>query len=149
MFGGLTLCSDCIVPVQTCVQGSVPPAATPPRQSQSCCLCTSLLGGGLVAKSCLTLVALCTVAHQAPLSMGFSRQGYWSGLHFLLQGIFPTQESNPGLLHCRQILYQLSYEGSPYSLIHRNDTNSWHALSYFILIPNLQMRKWKPEWLGR
>ena len=31
----------------------------------------------------------------------------------LLQGIFPTQESNPGLLHCRQILYQLSYEGSP------------------------------------
>ena len=34
------------------------------------------------------------------------------GCHFLLQGIFPTQESNPGLLHCRQILYRLSYEGS-------------------------------------
>ena len=31
----------------------------------------------------------------------------------LLQGIFPTQESNGGLLHCRWILYQLSYEGSP------------------------------------
>ena len=30
----------------------------------------------------------------------------------LLQWIFPTQESNRGLLHCRQILYQLSYEGS-------------------------------------
>ena len=30
----------------------------------------------------------------------------------LLQGIFPTQESNPDLLHCRQILYQLSYQGS-------------------------------------
>ena len=30
----------------------------------------------------------------------------------LLQGIFPTQESNWGLLHCRRILYQLSYEGS-------------------------------------
>ena len=30
----------------------------------------------------------------------------------LLQGIFPTQESNQGLLHCRWILYQLSYEGS-------------------------------------
>ena len=29
----------------------------------------------------------------------------------LLQGIFPTQESNPGLLHCRRILYQLSCEG--------------------------------------
>ena len=31
----------------------------------------------------------------------------------LLQGIFLTQESNWGLLHCRQILYQLSYQGSP------------------------------------
>ena len=31
----------------------------------------------------------------------------------LLQGIFPTQESNPGLPHCRQILYQLSHQGSP------------------------------------
>ena len=29
-----------------------------------------------------------------------------------LQKIFPTQESNQGLLHCRQILYQLSYQGS-------------------------------------
>ena len=34
--------------------------------------------------------------------------------HSLLQGIFPTQGSNPGLLHCRQILYHLSYQGSPY-----------------------------------
>ena len=31
----------------------------------------------------------------------------------LLQGIFPTQGSNQGLPHCRQILYQLSYQGSP------------------------------------
>ena len=33
----------------------------------------------------------------------------------LLQQIFPTQESNQGLLHCRWILYQLSYQGSPYN----------------------------------
>ena len=108
-----------------------------------------------------------TVARQAPLSMGFSRQEYWSGLLFpspeylpdpgiepwsptlqadsllseppgkpirlcifvprlktsgvgslsLLQWIFPTQESDRGLLHCRRILYQLSYEGSPYNII--------------------------------
>ena len=31
----------------------------------------------------------------------------------LLQGIFPTQGSNPGLLHCKRILYQLSHKGSP------------------------------------
>ena len=33
--------------------------------------------------------------------------------HSFLQGIFPTQGLNPGLLHCRWILYQLSYQGSP------------------------------------
>ena len=32
---------------------------------------------------------------------------------FLLQGIFPTQQSNLSLLHCRQILYLLSYQESP------------------------------------
>ena len=36
----------------------------------------------------------------------------------LLQRIFPTQESNRGLLHCRQILYQLSYQGSPIVQFH-------------------------------
>ena len=34
------------------------------------------------------------------------------GSLLLLQGIFPTQGSNPGLPHCRQILYQLSHKGS-------------------------------------
>ena len=134
-------------------------------------------------------VTLWTVARQAPLSLGFSRQEYWSGLpspppgdlmdpgikpssftspalagrfffcffflplapvwkwsrsvtssslqphglwptrllhpwdflgkstgvgcHFLLQGIFLTQEWNLGLLHCRQMLYHLSHQGVP------------------------------------
>ena len=35
----------------------------------------------------------------------------------LLHGIFPTQGSNPGLPHCRQILYRLNYQGSPRSLL--------------------------------
>ena len=35
------------------------------------------------------------------------------GCYFLLQGIFPTQESNPGLPHWRQTLYRLSHQGSP------------------------------------
>ena len=35
------------------------------------------------------------------------------GCHFLLQGIFRTQGSNPGLPHCRQTLYRLSHQGSP------------------------------------
>ena len=41
-------------------------------------------------------------------------QGTWEvGSHFLLQGILPTQEGKPGLLHCRQILYRLSQQRSP------------------------------------
>ena len=47
--------------------------------------------------------------------MEFSRLEYWSGS--ILQGIFPTQGSNPGLPHCRWILYLLSHKGSPRILI--------------------------------
>ena len=53
---------------------------------------------------------------------------YWSGYSLsLLQQIFPTQESNRGLLHCRQILYQLSYQRrreSLYPLQHSGLENS-------------------------
>ena len=49
--------------------------------------------------SCVQLSAtLWTVAHQTPLSMGSSRQEYWSGCRALLQGIFLTQGSNLHLL---------------------------------------------------
>ena len=117
-------------------------------------------GGPVVAYMCMLsrfncvqlYVTLWYVACQAPLSMGFSRQEYQSGLPCplpgdlphpgieprspalqadslpseppgklkntgmgslsLLQGIFLTQESNQRLLHCKWILYQLSYQGS-------------------------------------
>ena len=54
-----------------------------------------------------------TVAHEVPLSLEFSRQEYWSGYHFLLQGIFLAQGSNPGLPHLRQTHYHLSHLGNP------------------------------------
>ena len=66
----------------------------------------------LVTQFCLTFATPWGVAHQAPLSTGFLQQEYWSGRHFLLQGIFPTQESNPGLLLCRLTLYCLSHQGN-------------------------------------
>ena len=77
-----------------------------------------------------------TAAHQAPLSRDCSPPGSsihglqptrllypWDfpgknggvGFHFLLQGIFLAQGWIPGLLHCRQILYRLSYKGSQHS----------------------------------
>ena len=112
-------------------------------------LCWAVLSHSVMSNSATSW----TVAHQAPLSRGFSREECWSGLPHpppgdlpnpgiksrspilqmdslpsepsgkpkntkvgslsLLQGIFLTQKSNQGLLHCRRILYQLSYQGSP------------------------------------
>ena len=47
----------------------------------------------------------------------------------LLQGIFPTQGPNPGLLRCRQILYQLSHKGSPVSYLGgQNSTHNGFSL---------------------
>ena len=45
--------------------------------------------------------------------LGFSGQNTGVGSLSLLQGIFPTQGSNPGLPHCRWIVYQLGHKGSP------------------------------------
>ena len=64
-----------------------------------------------VAQSCPTLCNPMDCSYQAPLSMGFSSKSTGVSCHCLLQGIFPIQESNLGLLPCRQILYWLSYEG--------------------------------------
>ena len=64
-----------------------------------------------------------TVSCQTPLSMEFSRQEYWSGLPCSPPGIFPTQELNPGLLHCRQLLYQLSLWFRKHKI--RNLHNIW------------------------
>ena len=54
------------------------------------------------------LVTPWTIAHQAPLSMGFSRQEDWSRLPFPSPD-FPTQGWNPGLLHCMQVLYHRTF----------------------------------------
>ena len=49
-----------------------------------------------VAQSCPNLVTTWTVAHQAPPSMGFSRQEYWSGLPFPSPGDLPNPGIEPG-----------------------------------------------------
>ena len=55
-----------------------------------------------------------TVAYQAPLSMVFSRQKYWSGLPFPSPGDLPDPGTEPGLPCCKQTLKHLSHQGSPY-----------------------------------
>ena len=71
----------------------------------------------LVPRSCLTL---CDPMECSP--PGSSVHGESPGRHIgvghhvLLQGIFPTQGSNPSLLHCRRILYHLSHQGRSWIL---------------------------------
>ena len=59
------------------------------------------------AQSCLTLSNLVDSTWDSP------GQNTGVGSRSLLQGIIPTQRSNPGLPDCKRILYQLSYQGSP------------------------------------
>ena len=54
-----------------------------------------------------------TVGSQAPLSMGFPRQEYWSGLPFPSPGDLPDPGIEPESPALQEILYQLSYQGSP------------------------------------
>ena len=78
----------------------------------------------LVAQSCPTL---CNPMDCSPPSSSVhgDSPGKNTGVGYraLLQGIFPTQGSNPGLLHCRWILYHLSHEGSSWIL-------EWVAYSF-------------------
>ena len=60
-------------------------------------------GGGLIAKSCLTLAIPRTVARQAPLSMGFPKQKYWSRLSFPSPGDLPDSDTEPGHLTLQAI----------------------------------------------
>ena len=68
----------------------------------------------LVALSCLTLCVPMDCSPPASSVHGDSPgKNTGVGCHALLQEIFPTQGSNPGLLHWRRIFYQLSHPGSP------------------------------------
>ena len=76
----------------------------------------------------------------------------------LLQGIFPTQGSNPGLLHCRQIHYQLNHQGSPFykgplskrkfRILPRNFNNTFSGLFSIISISTKSSQTIK-SWLSK
>ena len=97
-----------------------------------------------ISLSCVQLfVTLWTVACQASLFMEFSRQEYWSGLPFLLQGIFLTQGSNPGFPHRRppgksfkQHFFKLSLEGCSWPWFPEHFVMTPWVLSKLILTKN-------------
>ena len=68
----------------------------------------------LVAQSCPTLCNPMDYSLPGSSVYGDSpEKNTGVGCHALLQGIFKTQGSSPGLLRCRQVLYHLSHQGSP------------------------------------
>ena len=71
----------------------------------TCCSCYCLIASGVSGpKDC---------SPQAPLSMGFSSQEYWSGFPFPSPGDFPNPGIEPGFLPCRQILYHWANRKAP------------------------------------
>ena len=106
------------------------------RQIFSLCLCFDLVL--ILCYSCVVclVVQLCPTLlwpHRLYPSRllcpwNFSGKNTAVGCHFLLQGIFLTQGSNPGLLHCRQMLYHLSHQGSPGNLFQFSSVQFSHSV---------------------
>ena len=72
------------------------------------------------------------------------------GSHSLLHRIFPTQGLNSGLLPCRQILYHLSHQGSPYSVLtsaHFPRINETHQCEFLQRKLRARTGRGKPRWL--
>ena len=63
------------------------------------------------------------------------------GCHFLLQEIFPTQELNPGLPHCRQTLYRLSHQGTSMGCFTHSNFGNKAAGKEDIITSTVQTRK--------
>ena len=91
--------------------GSLPlvPPGKPPNICVCVCVCECVCV--LVTQLCPTL---CDPMDCSPPGCSWDSLGKNTGVsgNFLLQGIFPTQESSLGLLHCRQIVYHLNHQGS-------------------------------------
>ena len=85
-----------------------------------------------------------TVAYQAPPSMGFSRQEYWSGLPFLLPGDLPDAGIKPTSPTLQANSLPLSPPGNPFFTCNRW-TN--YAICFFRLCVKFPFPRWWPEYL--
>ena len=84
-------------------------------------------GGGVVAKSCPTLATSWTVVHSAPLSMGFPRKEYWSGLQFLSPGDLLDPGIEPMSPALQADSLPLSDQGSPNIICTTQEKHTLHA----------------------
>ena len=102
-------------------------------------------GGGLVAKSCLTL-ATWTVASQAPLSTGLSRQEYWSMLPFPSPGDLPNPGVEPGspALQADSLLTQVRVK--PGGTNGKDPTCQWRRYKRRGFNPWVREIPWRRKW---
>ena len=104
---------------------------------------------GEVTQSCPTL---CDPVDCSPLRLlcPWDSPGKNTGVgcHFLLQGIFLTQGSNPGLPHCRQTLYPLSRQGSPRAVVVLTTSSNISHIGY-AFYQELQSDKCKAKILSK
>ena len=166
-FKNIPLCKIWSIVLSSTFMARLRPPSTCRIQEEDCkCLLT--LGACSVSQSCLTLWDPMDCSCRASLSMGFSRQECWSGCHFLLQGILPTQGLNPiSCISCigRQILYHCHYLGSPalkvlpliYTIFNMKESESvshsvlsdFDTLWTVVLQPPLPMGfSWQEYWSG-
>ena len=98
------------------------------------------LGRSEVAQSCPTLCdPMDSSLHQAPPSMGFSRQEYWSGLPFPSPGNLPDTGMNPGLPICRRFTVWPTREvGTDFSVV----TKHGHKGQHFFMRHTLAGGSW-------
>ena len=104
----------------------------------------------LVAQWCLTLCDLmdCSLPGSCVHGILQVRILEWvAAIHSFLQGIFPTQGSNLGLPHCRQILHHLSHQGSPsLSAFHAKPLRNSNTISSFSLDVLFFLHRWDNSW---
>ena len=129
-------------------------------------------GRGLVIKSCLTLVIPWTAAHQAPLSMEFSRQEYCNGLPFPFPGDLPDPGIEPRSPALQAVSLLTELPGKPkllvclylswwkkkmwvimtflqfHSLSFLNQAYSFRALGEYLHVKSFPQALWQDGWLS-
>ena len=96
--------------------------------------------GGLVPRSCQTFCDPWTIAHQAPLSLGFPRQEYWSGLPFPSPGDLPNsgiEPMSPALAGRSFTAEPAGKPGQVYALLYICALPCWLAFVLTLLLSSL------------
>ena len=103
-----------------------------PRKLEDVCVCDVYACAVAVSRVQLSVIPW-SIAQQAPLSMGFSRQEYWSGLPFPSPGDLPDPGMESGSPSWQVASLPLSHLGSPYACVHALYISMQHVYTQIYL----------------